>query len=609
MSSPALEGLGAAGSVVGLIGAVQTCGSLLAFIATIRSTERELQDLSLRLRWQYVLFRAWAEVSGFSSEMMNPRRTQSMHQPAVQSHIPNELLGPHVMTIIQQTVGTMIERSRDATTILQKYREPSSTSAPTALVYQPTIGFVSKFLLQASGDMKKLTSLVEALTQFNDSLNGVLPLIQQEHRQRAIRRVVVQQPALTQVSPQYSSLGWLAQSEPSQGDDDTSTDTTPRPQPPPPAPFHSNVRLSLSESDLTFTNNLVDPHREVALLATETVLVEWKYYSKRADNMTRSFLDSRVHMLAQQLHALTLSNKDTGLLPFVGYFHDRSNRRYGIVFKCPGNVQLENPAAQSLQARLRKDHLSKARIHDLDQRFRIARTVVKAVYSLLEVSWLHKNLNGQSILLFDGECTAVSGFSFSRRDAPGEMSEELASYYTSNLNQEDQEIEQRLYMHPDYFVSRPLQNSKNNYSLVSQRYKREHDVYSLGILLLEIGLWCSARRIFKRCQGNMATYHREVRERFVGQELRGLMGRRYTAVVGVCLDGLNTNTSKEKDDSHGGRDKGATTMPVIGVDENEEDTTTTGKKKEEQRERDQTVAFLERFEKLIVRPLEDPLGG
>ncbi|EMD61590.1 hypothetical protein COCSADRAFT_163025 [Bipolaris sorokiniana ND90Pr] len=94
--------------------------------------------------------------------------------------------------------------------------------------------------------------------------------------------------------------------------------------------------------------------------------------------------------------------------------------------------------------------------------------------------WLHREIKSESIVCFHAEGQAnieepfLSGFTLSRPENPREVSEYDVST-TSNL-----------YRHPDYQMPKP-----------AQKFHRSYDVYSLGMILIEIGLWKQIRTVWK----------------------------------------------------------------------------------------------------------------
>ncbi|KAH6617385.1 hypothetical protein F5144DRAFT_633628 [Chaetomium tenue] len=316
-------------------------------------------------------------------------------------------------------------------------------------------------------------------------------------------------------------------------------------------------------------------HREFVSFRSSPAVLEWRYYSTQSSRQTRSYLDSRVHMLTLQLQQLS-ALPSAGVLGCLGYVHDEKNSRHGLVYAYPeGLASTATPI--SLRERLHRDHADGTR-RDQDARLACAHSLVLSVYRLLSVSWLHKNITAESVLLFENDAALrgdvpasedddgihdglphpfLGAFSFSRRDAQLELSERLASAYHQQPQSAGHpgqssgaqtrrvpppsENEHMLYWHPDR--SPPPAGTQERGELVqgadciAQSYRREFDVYSLGVLLLEIGLWCPigpiSRKAGKKDAQSFATL---LRTKYV-QALRSKMGARYADIVRCCLQG------------------------------------------------------------------------
>ncbi|WQF80918.1 Putative protein kinase-like domain superfamily [Colletotrichum destructivum] len=192
----------------------------------------------------------------------------------------------------------------------------------------------------------------------------------------------------------------------------------------------------------------------------------------------------------------------------------------------------------SLRSLLVSDHQAQ-RTRDLDARLGLARQLVASLFRLFEVSWLHKSLWSGNAVFFDPKI-AVSqkvsaeaqdvhkipkphllGFDLSRRDASAELTEAVPS----SMVEVSRERVRRLCRHPDL--------SSEARSGFYPHYRRKHDAYSLGIMLLEIGLWCPIDKIASRSREPEVFQREDLREKVRG--LRALMGRRYWEVVERCL--------------------------------------------------------------------------
>ncbi|KAK4135737.1 hypothetical protein BT67DRAFT_258999 [Trichocladium antarcticum] len=329
--------------------------------------------------------------------------------------------------------------------------------------------------------------------------------------------------------------------------------------------------VSLRLSDIRFahprppTTSSVQ-HREFVMFRSSPAVLEWRYYSTRASRQTLAHLDSRVQMLTMQLQQLS-TLADAGVLTCLGYVHDEKSARHGLVYAYPDGVA-PPPTPISLRERLHRDLATTTR-RDRDARLACARRLVLSVHRLLSVSWLHKNLTAESVLLFENDAGGpetdpdadddglpppfLAAFSFARRDAQLELSERLASVYHQKPAHHPpgrshrmvappppDENEHMLYWHPDRcrIAAGTLSGSDGapqHVAHVAQSYRRGFDVYSLGVLLLEIGLWCPIEPIARKAgMKDPESFAVLLRTKYV-KSLRGKMGARYAHVVGCCL--------------------------------------------------------------------------
>ena len=116
-------------------------------------------------------------------------------------------------------------------------------------------------------------------------------------------------------------------------------------------------------------------------------------------------------------------------------------------------------------------------------RFQIAQKIAKALGAFHADGWVHKSFRSQSIVFFcptgdsqgnvDFSNPYLSNFEYSRQEA-----------VQSTLTWEDK-IENNVYRHPD-------RQGPPDFS-----FSKVHDVYALGVVLLEIGIWQSAMSVYK----------------------------------------------------------------------------------------------------------------
>ncbi|OQE01226.1 hypothetical protein PENVUL_c043G07365 [Penicillium vulpinum] len=186
--------------------------------------------------------------------------------------------------------------------------------------------------------------------------------------------------------------------------------------------------------------------------------------------------------------------------------------------------------------------------HSLSDRFKLANELAKAVHSVHLFGFVHKNIRPETILLLGSDESSI-GSAF----LIGFESFRMASGKT--LRKGEASWERCLYQHPDRIGT-----------VSSKDYIMQHDIYSLGVCLLELGLWES----FVSCdeltpEGNdndptptrasilgldRGLYFKQHLLSLAQGELRKRMGTRYSDVVVTCLtclDAGNVDFGEEAD--------------------------------------------------------------
>lgn len=109
----------------------------------------------------------------------------------------------------------------------------------------------------------------------------------------------------------------------------------------------------------------------------------------------------------------------------------------------------------------------------ISSRLNFAKQLAKSVSYVHAFNFVHKNIRPESILVFDEAPSEVQssnlflvGFENFRRDR------------SQTLRLADDLVEKNIYRHPSRQGINPVEN-----------YSMHHDIYSLGVCLLEIGLW------------------------------------------------------------------------------------------------------------------------
>jgi hypothetical protein len=262
------------------------------------------------------------------------------------------------------------------------------------------------------------------------------------------------------------------------------------------------------------------------------VLLDWIEWEPDMSMDSRLHIYQRVDNLARMLHSCSSRHPDLHTLDCLGYSEDAANNRYGIIHVGPptrGETRSKAiPPFQTLSSVIEDNSKRNA---DLDVRFKLAHTLAIALWSFHSLDWLHKSFGSFNILFFEsGAATAsehhnlsspyVVGFDSSRPDGLTEMTADPK--FTDS---------QELYRHPD------------SLGMWRQSYRKSFDIYSLGLVLLEIGLWKSIRAVYKPRYS-----HAVFREKII-QGLAPALGAKtgsiYKSVVERCL---TFDESAEKED-------------------------------------------------------------
>lgn len=189
-----------------------------------------------------------------------------------------------------------------------------------------------------------------------------------------------------------------------------------------------------------------------------------------------------------------LTDKDTsqsnvfakkGILPILGY---RLKPVPELIFEMPPGFNLPaniDTRPKSLREVTIADNGTTN--HPLDFRFRLARKLCEAALRVHVVQLVHKNIRPETIFLFKPAITGTGDDAEVAREAAGFGDVYLTNWRLlreasgrSKKHPGPNDWAERFYRHPD-----------RQGLHVEQRYNLGHDIYSLGVCLLEIGLWDS----------------------------------------------------------------------------------------------------------------------
>lgn len=255
---------------------------------------------------------------------------------------------------------------------------------------------------------------------------------------------------------------------------------------------------------------------------------------------TRETVKARVNQLASILDTSGLNK--LGTLPFKGLVHQPELGRHAFVFEIPEDAEPSDPI--SLHS-----IIESRRSLSLSTRFKIAQRIALSLGNFHADGWIHKGVRSQSVVFFNHREEETTGqdnlcyvpylvnFEYSR---PNGASSTLAAY-TSEVDP---------YLHAD------LQGS------FRPPHSKTHDIYSLGVILLEIAVWQTAKAMTDQSQRDRkrageprsmsALEISKFYSWYAKRKIAHNMGEAYSSAVLLCLE------SKYKDRT--GRDDFATTF-------------------------------------------------
>ncbi|KAK1999917.1 hypothetical protein LX36DRAFT_452731 [Colletotrichum falcatum] len=218
--------------------------------------------------------------------------------------------------------------------------------------------------------------------------------------------------------------------------------------------------------------------------SSKRVWIEWKAYDRQKagdESPPRRIIIDRVGKLAALLNH---SPKPEAFrtLHCLGFFDmgpendapedDSLNRKLGLVFERPSSSEL-HPSLTPVSLR---ELLVLERKPRVTERIKLAHAISSCLLYLHAVNWLHKGLRSHNVVFFrakDGRVNYaepyLTGFDYSR---PARSDE------ATDIPQDDAEY--NLYRHPQVQLMNPAER---------ERFKKSFDIYSLGVLFVEIAHW------------------------------------------------------------------------------------------------------------------------
>ena len=266
------------------------------------------------------------------------------------------------------------------------------------------------------------------------------------------------------------------------------------------------------------------------------VWIEWRVY--------RLDLDKDVPLpknldRVKELVALLQSAKENEFCTpkCLGWFDNRDHGKqysnpsqFGLVFQKPRGGKKPISLSEMINTRSKPS---------LTDRMVLAYLIARCLLYLHAVNWLHKGLSSDSIVFVPTGDTVdvtrpyVTGYDYARPDKDGE---------TSMSTTGEEEIEAQVYVHPNY-----------QGHLATGNYRKTFDVYSLGIVLVEIVRWKQVRDIMELGVKLSEEEVKKVRDRLLEPENKYMLqlkedfGDKFGGAVQSCLVGREAFGIEERE--------------------------------------------------------------
>ncbi|KLU85765.1 hypothetical protein MAPG_04785 [Magnaporthiopsis poae ATCC 64411] len=232
-----------------------------------------------------------------------------------------------------------------------------------------------------------------------------------------------------------------------------------------------------------------------------------------------------------------------GILHCDGFQYDQLQNRFELHFPFPQG--LTNPRTLS---DLLSDPSNPQVKHPLNQRISLAKSIVTAVFVLHSAGFVHKQIRPDNVVVFE------------RKDRPEAQRwpyaigtpflvgfDNVRKVDAASLMLPVEDWEKSIYLSPE---RHRLQRG--------DEFRMQHDIFSIGVVLLEIAFWASFRDrrselggvVWKDARTLTLRAPEELKKKYIGLAARTvprLMGQKYADAVVACLTGLESGDGSATD--------------------------------------------------------------
>lgn len=283
---------------------------------------------------------------------------------------------------------------------------------------------------------------------------------------------------------------------------------------------------------------------KIGMLDGHAIIMETYKYKEAPDHSGEPYPQTLLQV--RKITGLLCHPKRKGfhILPCVGFFRDRLHQGLGLVFRPPPTFDSQYNGGLVTLLQLYKMH----RLVSLGHRIQLAWALVTATERFHRVGWVHKSIRSNNIA-FTAERTSSLTLELGAADsqAPdqdnGKTSSLLDRFNIGNPLlfgfEYSRAGDMTSYLEEDHSLANNLYRSPDRWGRPAARFEKSHDVYSLGVVLLEIALWKDVTLIVKSSLKDGRIVADEVAKALVGKCNKALshqVGGIFTQCISTCLN-------------------------------------------------------------------------
>ncbi|KAL6902614.1 prion-inhibition and propagation domain-containing protein [Trichoderma evansii] len=530
------EALGTAIGVIGFIGQLfDGCVKAYGYFTTAANLDADSQRMLCKVRIEEMRLTVWGREWGVAEGKFDAHLSERNPQLRVLATQILEQLHGTVTDFrkLQDRYGLVGEEAveknggHESKGDDEKKKANGATKRRTSTTtnersWRKELGLRTKWVI---GDKEKFTNLLKDLKDFNDGLERLFPPSQVPSFQRAwthqlldraqrdLAELSLLENASSGIYPQLTNSATLKKLR-------INLDSKPQSSFKPTFALKVDRRaLDISHvvekgSSSSSVQRRCHGHHNVA----GDVLIEWVDYDREAIEERVAHV-RRMDDLARMMHSASECHPDLHSIDCLGYTDDSANSRYGLVYKAPASSH------STLKTLISSPDL---KTPDLDERIHLAKTLAVAVWSLHSLDWLHKSLCSSNILFFP------SAFSTSANSptASAALVPDISHPYLSGFDASRPELDTALSVAPKNPSIEDLHRHPG--SLRGSPHIKSFDIYSFGLVLLEIGMWKVLQAYYK-AHYSAERWRDKVVLAVLVPALGSKVGKKYKEVVEMCL--------------------------------------------------------------------------